>query len=233
MFGGAFLPQRPELINREGDSAGVSQHGLGRATESRSPRQVGVWASHFMRVLPFLCVSVCVRPLPRLERTCGEWIDFLIVTPASTARGDAPRCRIRPAALGELFFRHASAPQESHEAVIALMASGLLVDAIRLRALPGQILPDRPRPRPRRRILDRDDVVDHVLVDTGPPFDEAQVLARPLPIRFRTEVGHFDDERIAFPVCAGITRPLADVPGKVWPIAHGNDALPSLALTRI
>ena len=113
------------------------------------------------------------------------------------------------------------------------MASGLLVDPIRLRALPGQILPDRPRPRPRRRILDRDDVVDHVLVDTGPPFDEAQVLARPLPIRFRTEVGHVDDERIAFPVCAGITRPLADVPGKVWPIAHGNDALPSLALTRV
>src|SRR5947207_7278110 len=165
----------------------------------------------------FLCL--CVRPLPRsppfpppLERTRGERIDFLIVTPASTARGDAPRCRIRPAALGELFIRHASAPQESHEPVIALMASGLLVDPIRLRALPGQVLPDRPRPRPRRRILERDDVVDHGLVDSGPPFDETLVLARTLPVRLRTEVGHFDDERIAFPVCAGITGPSADVP---------------------
>ena len=54
-----------------------------------------------------------------------------------------------------------------------------------------------------------------------------------LVIRFRTEVGHIDHERIALPMAARVAIPLMDVARQMWTSVHDDVALPALTLAHI
>src|SRR5262249_5247003 len=79
-----------------------------------------------------------------------------------------------------------------------------------------------PGPGERFRILDREPVVDGVRVDTPEALDHTQ-RSRVVDLRGHTairtawidrrlvgEVGHLDDQRVALPVSARVSHPLAD-----------------------
>src|SRR5437762_12268446 len=72
----------------------------------------------------------------------------------SSAAGGAERGRIRAAALGERLVLGARAGEQSDHPVVSLVTPRLLVEPIRLVALPGELLLERPRSRPRRRIVE-------------------------------------------------------------------------------
>src|SRR6185436_8546784 len=79
---------------------------------------------------------------------------------------------------------------------------------------------------PSRAVVHRNDVLQVVAPGTGEPFDQMQVLARSLIVRFRCEVGHVDDQRIAFPVTSGVAMPLPDLLRNMRGSSDRNDALP-------
>ena len=65
------------------------------------------------------------------------------------------------------------------------------------------------------------------------PLDEVQVLARALEVGLRREVGHVDDQRLAFPPAARVAPPLPDARGQVRRVGDRDDALPPLALAGV
>src|SRR6266567_5530493 len=68
-----------------------------------------------------------------------------------------------------------------------------------------------PGPRPRRRIVDRDFVVDSVRADARETFDDVQVLVRSPEVTLGRVIGRVDDQRVALPVTNRVTEPLPDV----------------------
>src|SRR5580658_7878812 len=71
-----------------------------------------------------------------------------------------PGCRIRTSSLGEGALFHAPSTQQPRQAIVSFDAARLVINPVRLVALFGEFLLDRPRPRPHGRVFDRDDVVE-------------------------------------------------------------------------
>src|SRR5207244_4621329 len=65
--------------------------------------------------------------------------------------------------------------------------------------------------RPRRRIVDRDFVVDSVRADACKTFDGGQVLVRSPKVTLGRVIGCVDDQSVALPVTDRVTEPLPDV----------------------
>src|SRR5262245_1500146 len=103
----------------------------------------------------------------------------------------ATSCRVRP-------LRLARAAQQRDQAVVPFVTPRLIVDAVLGVALLLQLLSGRPRSDPRRRIVDRDDIVDRVRIDARPPLDQMQMFVSALEIRLRRKVCNVDDQRVAF-----------------------------------
>ena len=108
----------------------------------------------------------------------------------------------------------------SRQAVVPLVA-GVLVDrpvGLRHRIRHG------PRPRPRRRIVDREAIVERVGVDAREALDEVQILARSAEVRPVGEVRRVDDQRVALPAAARVAHPRAEARGEMRTAVERNDA---------
>ena len=92
--------------------------------------------------------------------------------------------------------------QRPYHAEIALMTTGLRVDAIRLIALKFELLDDSPRSDPDCRILKSGNNLKRIRAGTGPTLDNMQVLTGPLEIRLLGKVGYVDDQCLALPLAA-------------------------------
>src|SRR5260221_6842623 len=98
--------------------------------------------------------------------------------------------------------------------------------AVLLVALSAELLLDGPWPRPHGWIFDRDLVREGLWPGARPVLNQVQVLARPLEIGFRTEVGHVDHKRVALPMAARVAEPLADVSRLPLPaLSEASDGL--------
>ena len=60
-----------------------------------------------------------------------------------------------------------------------------------------------------------------------------QIFARALVIGLWAEIRNVDDQRIAFPMTAGIAVPLPDIRRRMWTAVHDDIALPALTLTDV
>src|SRR5580692_3319597 len=109
-------------------------------------------------------------------------------------------CWVRASSLRKGALCHASSMQHTRKAVVSFDAARLLINPIFLIALPGEVLLDRPWPRPHGRVFDRDDVFERSWPGACPALDHMQILARPVIIGLRAEVCHVDDEGIALPM---------------------------------
>ena len=94
----------------------------------------------------------------------------------------APRRGIGAAPFRECPLRGARARQQRRKAVVPLVTPRLIVKLIRRVALLLQLLLDGPRSDPRRRIVDRHDILDCVRAKTRPPFNEVQVSVSSLEV---------------------------------------------------
>src|SRR4029077_8142595 len=113
-------------------------------------------------------------------------------------------------ALGllDLFFGRASSRQDVHD-VFVPFGAGVLEH----RPLHGAQGNDgRPGSRPSGGVIDGELVLDGVLVGTREVFGNFQRIGiGVLKCGARAEIRGLDDERIALPMAAGITVPLADI----------------------
>src|SRR5580704_2336786 len=100
--------------------------------------------------------------------------------------------RIGTSSLGKGALFRAPSMQQPRQAVISFDAARLVIDSVLLVTLPGELLLGGPWPRPHGRIFHHDLVFEGLWSGARPALDEVQVLARPLEIGFRTEVGHVD-----------------------------------------
>src|SRR5215469_8273058 len=107
---------------------------------------------------------------------------------------------IRAFALGKQRLFHPPSVQDSWQPEISLDAARLGIDAVFLVALFGEFLFHCPRMRPHRRVFDRHLIRQAPRTRACPAFNQMQILPRALKVRLRTEIGHVDDKRIAFPV---------------------------------
>src|SRR5437016_3156413 len=82
-----------------------------------------------------------------------------------------------------------------------------------------------PGSRPDRRIVDREFVLKPVCGDACEAFDHMQPRAGPSEVDLRGEVCGVDNKRIAFPMSAGVTQPLAEVLAEMWARVERNDAM--------
>src|SRR5262249_13106105 len=123
--------------------------------------------------------------------------------------------------------------QQSGQTEVAFEAARLGIQSVLLVALLGELLLDGPRPRPHRRIFDRDLVCEGLWPGARPPLNQMQVLARALIVGFRSEVGDVDDEGFALPMAARVAEPLTDVGWQVRASVHDDVALPPLSLTDV
>src|SRR5262245_16888960 len=117
--------------------------------------------------------------------------------------------------------------QQPRQAEVSFDAARLVINSVLLLALPGELLLDRPRPRPHGRIFYRDNVRKRLWPGARPALDQVQVFARALEIGFGTEVRHVDHKRVALPTAARVAVPLADVSGQVRAAVHDDVALPA------
>src|SRR5262249_29243094 len=146
-----------------------------------------------------------IRVLSLLSEPSGE----------TSASAKADCGRIGPSLRRERSLLRASPGQHRHQAVIALVTPWLRVDSIRFVALFLEVECHRPGLRPHGRILDRDGITKRFRVDAHPPFNEVQILVRPLEIRLRREIRDIDDQRLAVPATARVTPPEPDAGRKM------------------
>src|SRR5262249_15201700 len=106
-------------------------------------------------------------------------------------------------AAGSSPFLSAGRAQNIAEPVVSLVAPVL---ERRLRLILRQVHRERPRLRPRGRIIERDRPLDLVGADRLEPFDETQLLARSAVGRLRQEVRGLDDQRAAVPAAARVAH---------------------------
>src|SRR5262245_5799369 len=117
--------------------------------------------------------------------------------------------------------------------IVSLVAAWLVINSVRLFALPDELLRDRPWFRPHGRILDGDNVFEGVRRGPRPALDQMQVLARALKIRLRAEVRYVDDEGVALPAPTRIAIPLTDAGRQMRAPVHHDGPLPPLSLTHV
>src|SRR5258708_37457662 len=122
---------------------------------------------------------------------------------------------------------------DPRETIVSLDATRLGIKSVVLVALPGELFPDGPWPRPYGRIFDRDIIFERARRGTPPAFNQVQVLACALKIGLRAEVRHVDHKRIALPMAARVAVPLTDVGRQMRACVHDDGALPPLALTHV
>src|SRR5471030_2079950 len=134
------------------------------------------------------------------SRTLLQIVELLIGVGRVCRRDGVDRCGIGAPALGVDPLDITHARQQPDHPEVLFVTPRLLVDAIELVALLRIFLLHRPRPRPRRRIAYRDDVLERVRAGAGPAFGEMQVLAGSAEFRPRAEVADVDNERVALPV---------------------------------
>src|ERR1700730_6792581 len=79
---------------------------------------------------------------------------------------------------GELF--HAPSMQQPRETKVSFDAARLVIDSVLHLALLGELFLRGPRPRPHRRIFDRDLVFERGWARPREALDQMQVLARAL-----------------------------------------------------
>src|SRR5580700_4146302 len=139
--------------------------------------------------------------------------------------------RTSPFGKGALFI--ASAMNDPGKTVISLDAARLGIEPVGGLALPGELFPNGPWPRPHRGIFNRHLVFEGVRPSTCPALAEMQIFARALEIGLGTEVRHVDHERIALPMAARVAVPLADAGRQMRASIHDDVALPPLALTHV
>src|SRR5262249_28847253 len=123
--------------------------------------------------------------------------------------------------------------QIPRETKVSFDAARLIVNPVRLVALPGELLLGGPGPGPHGRVFDSDLVCERGRPRARPALDQMQVLARTLKVRLRAEVRHVDDERVALPVAARAAVPLADTGRQGGAPVHDDVALPPLPLTHV
>src|SRR5207245_9079770 len=142
-------------------------------------------------------------------------------------------CRIGTLSLRKGGLGHALSPHQPRGGIVSFDAARLIINSVLLLALLSELLLDRPRPRPHRRILDRDGVFERARPGPRPAFEQMQVLARALIISLRTEVRHVDHQRIALPMAARVAVPLAEAGRQVRTSVHDDVPLPPFPLTHI
>src|SRR5262249_1341164 len=86
--------------------------------------------------------------------------------------------RIGTLSVGELLVLEARRFHHRRKADIPFVAARLVVNPILLIALFRELLLDRPRPHPHRRVLDRGGVFERVWTGPCPSFDDMQIFAR-------------------------------------------------------
>src|SRR5262252_1702521 len=112
------------------------------------------------------------------------------------------RLLLRVGRLGGFLFP-ARAAQDVAQPIVAFV-TGELVD----RSVgPNHRVGHGPGPRPRRRIVYREAVLEGVGIEAREAFDEMEVRAGAAEARLVGEVGRVDDERVALPVSARIADP--------------------------
>src|SRR6202020_3241536 len=141
--------------------------------------------------------------------------------------------RIGPAAFGELAVLLARRLHHRGKSEVSFDAARLVIDPVLLVALLLELLLDRPRLRPHRRIFNGRDIFERIRRGPRPALNEVQVLARAAIIRLRAEIRDVDDERISLPVAARVAEPLGDAGREVRAAVHHDAALPSLALADV
>src|SRR5215471_1051779 len=124
-----------------------------------------------------------------------------------------PGCWIGTFSLRKRKLFRATAPQYPRQAIVSFDAARLVIKSVRLVTLPDELLLDRPRPRPHRRVFDGHLVFERGRSGPCPALDQVQALARPLKIGFRAEICHVNDERIVLPPAARVAVPLPDIGG--------------------
>src|SRR5437899_819023 len=149
---------------------------------------------HSRRSLPHR-VREGVRVRPLVGKAAAD-------KPSASGDHDTQGRGIRASSFRELSLCDARPPQQRWQAEIPLVATRLIVNLIRRIALLLQLLLDGPQSRPRRRVVDGDDILDRVRVETRPPFHEMQVFVSSLKIRFRREIRDVDDQRVALPTAS-------------------------------
>src|SRR5262245_27645262 len=103
-----------------------------------------------------------------------------------------PGCRIRTSSLRKGALFHAPSMNDARETIVSLDAPRLGIKSVVLVALPRELFPDCPWPRPHGRIFDGDFILERARSGTGPALDEMQVLAGALKIGLGAEVRHVD-----------------------------------------
>src|SRR5258708_23236906 len=122
-----------------------------------------------------------------------------IILGARNARGAVSCRRVGTSSLRKGELLHARSTYQPRKGIVSLIASRLVINSVRLLALPDELLRDRPWLRPHRRIVTRHHVLEGIRPDAPPALYQMQVLARPLKIRLRAELRYVDDEPLALP----------------------------------
>src|SRR5207247_8575501 len=123
----------------------------------------------------------------------------------------------RPSSL--LLLLRSRPGQNSIQAVIVFVAC-VLVERARL--VPRDY--GGPRPRPCRGIADGEPVVDPIIGDPRPPFNESHILCSAFKRCLIAKVCRFDHESVPFPVSARISTPLADIGLETRTAVQRNDS---------
>ena len=135
---------------------------------------------------------------------------------------DAPDLVHSLALLEPALFVGASAAEDVPHRVVSLVTG--VLENLCLLAVALQRDTNRPRLRERGRVVNGDRVVDRVGANPREAFDQPQRLARSPEVGLVREVRHLDNQRVAFPVTAGVTQILTDTLADVRTSIHGNDA---------
>src|SRR5262245_41127803 len=85
-----------------------------------------------------------------------------IVLGARNARGAVSCRRVGTSSLRKGELLHARSPQQPRMGIVSLVAARLVIDSVRVLALPDELLRDRPWLRPHGRIVDRDHVLEGI-----------------------------------------------------------------------
>src|SRR6266446_10584472 len=124
-------------------------------------------------------------PLPLRGEVAGSL--QRIILGARNTRGAVSCGRVGASSLRKGELLHARTAYQPRKGIVSLVAARLVIDSVRLLALPDELLRDRPWLRPHGRIVNRDHVFEGSRPDPRPALDQMQVLARALKIRLRAE----------------------------------------------
>ena len=113
--------------------------------------------------------------------------------------------------FGVLLLRAGPGKDAVHHVVIPFVARELI------ELVPGLLQANRRRPRlrPRRRVVDRNLVIDPVRADTREPFNQVQVFGGSQEAALGGKIGGVDDQRLPLPAAPRIAVPLTNARRKM------------------